>query len=199
VVGTGERLGVFGGTFDPPHIGHFAAAMNALHAVSLDRVLLVVSNIPWQKVGSRPLTSADVRLEMVRAGVEGVTGLEASDLELRRGGESCSADTLAALAEEDPSRQLFLIVGADAAAGVRTWRRWKELPRLSTLVVVDRGGVGTALADWPGRVITVTIPRLDVSSTELRRRAAAGEPLEYLVPTGVASVVRDRLLYRGGR
>lgn len=136
---------------------------------------------------------------MVRAGVEGVTGLEASDLELRRGGESCSADTLAALGEEDPSRQLFLIVGSDAAAGLRTWRRWEELPRLSTLVVVDRLGENTAPADWPGRVVTVRIPRLDISSTDLRRRAAEGEPLDYLVPTGVASVVRDRLLYRGRR
>jgi nicotinate-nucleotide adenylyltransferase len=199
VVGTGERLGVFGGTFDPPHIGHFVAAMNAFHAVSLDRVLLVVSNIPWQKLSSRSITPAEVRIEMVRAGVEGCHGLEASDLEVQRGGESCTADTLAALAEEDPSRRLFLIVGADAAAGLRSWRRWEDLPRLATLVVVNRGGMASAAIEWPGPVTAVTIPRLDISSTDLRQRAARGEPLDYLVPPGVAAVVRSRLLYRGGQ
>lgn len=198
MVGAGERLGVFGGTFDPPHIGHFVAALNAFHAVSLDRVLLVVSNIPWQKAGSRAITPGEHRLEMVRAGAAAHPALVPCDLELRRGGESSSVETLESLQAEDPRRELFLIVGADAAAGLPTWRRWPRLAELATLVVVDRAGPAVPPRGWSGRFATVTIPRLDVSSTDLRRRVAAGEPIDYLVPPGVVSVVERRLLYRGG-
>jgi nicotinate-nucleotide adenylyltransferase len=198
VLVTGERLGVFGGTFDPPHIGHLVAAVNAWFVLSLDRVLLTVSNIPWQKAGDRPITPAEDRLEMVRAAVDGHPGLEASDLEMRRGGESSTVDTLEALAGEDPSRQLFVIVGADAAAGLRSWRRWPALAELATVVVVERAGEATAAADWPGPLERVAIPRLDISSTDLRRRLASGEPVDYLVPSGAALLLRERLLYRGG-
>jgi nicotinate-nucleotide adenylyltransferase len=195
---TGERLGVFGGTFDPPHIGHFVVAVNALHALSLDRVLFVVSNIPWQKAGTRRITPAEDRLAMVAAGLSDQVGLVASDLEMRLGGESSTVATLENLAAADPTGQLFLIVGSDAAAGLRTWRRHEELPGLATLVVVDRDGdPGTSL-DWPGPLVRLSVPRIDVSSSDLRRRAAAGEPLDYLVPPAVATLLAERLLYRGG-
>jgi nicotinate-nucleotide adenylyltransferase len=195
---TGQRLGVFGGTFDPPHIGHFVVAVNALQALSLDRVLLVVSNISWQKQASRPISPAADRLAMVAAGVADQARLEASDLEIRLGGESSTVVTLRHLRAADPHGQLFLIVGADAAAGLRTWRRHEELPDLATLVVVDRAGVTGAPLDWPGAVVRLTVPRLDVSSSDLRRRVAAGEPVDYLVPGPVASLLAERLLYRGG-
>ncbi len=84
--GSGERLGIFGGTFDPPHIGHLVAAINVRHTLALDRVLLTVANVPWQKVGSRPLSPADDRLAMVEAAVADVDGLEASSIEIERGG-----------------------------------------------------------------------------------------------------------------
>src|SRR5690606_35782863 len=83
-----SRIGVFGGTFDPPHVGHLVTAVNVAHALRLDRVLLVVANVPWQKVGTRAVSPASDRLAMVQAAVDGVAGLEASDLEIRRGGES---------------------------------------------------------------------------------------------------------------
>jgi nicotinate-nucleotide adenylyltransferase len=197
VLVTGERLGVFGGTFDPPHIGHFVAAVNASFALSLDRVLIVVSNIPWQKVGDRRISPARDRLDMVRAAVAGRPRLEASDLEIRRGGESATAETVEALAAEDPARRLFVIVGADAAAGLRTWRRWPVVAERATVVVVERAGEQDGAGDWPGPLQRVAIPRLDVSSTDLRRRAAAGEPLDYLVPSGVAALVAERGLYSG--
>jgi nicotinate-nucleotide adenylyltransferase len=203
---TGERLGVFGGTFDPPHIGHFLVAVNALYALSLDRVLLVTSNIPWQKVGSRPISPAEDRLALVAAGVRDQAGLEASDLEIRLGGESSTVATLQHLRALDPTGQLFLIVGADVARGLRTWRRHEELPGLATLVVVDRETAGTDLAApsasrplvWPGPLVHLSVPRVDISSTELRRRVGAGEPIDYLVPAAVATLVEERLLYRGG-
>src|SRR4051794_20612627 len=113
---TGARTGVLGGTFDPPHIGHLLAAVNVRHALDLDEVLLVVANDPWQKTGSRPITPAEDRLAMVRAAAEGLGGIVASDLELRRGGPSYMVDTLAELGEHDPDGERFLILGADAAA-----------------------------------------------------------------------------------
>ena len=189
-----ERLGVFGGTFDPVHIGHLVAAVNARHALALDRVLLVVASQPWQKSG-RPLTPAEDRYAMVTAAVAGVPGLEASRLEIDRGGESVTADTLEQLAAEDGSRQLFLVVGADVAAQLDTWRRPDVVRRLATLVVVDRPGTPELElgADW--RVERVAIPRLDVSASDLRQRVASGQPLDWLVPEAAIACIRDRGLY----
>ncbi|MFN0092601.1 MAG: nicotinate-nucleotide adenylyltransferase [Acidimicrobiales bacterium] len=192
----GERLGVFGGTFDPVHIGHLVAAVNALHVVSLDRVALVVANIPWQKQGSRHICSAEDRLAMVQAAVAEVDGLEACDIEIRRGGESVTADTLQTLHAQDPSRRLFLIVGADAAAGLPTWRRLDEVRSLAELVIVDRPG-GSPLpevGEWSAH--RVEIPLLGISSSDLRARAAQGRPLRFLVPEPVRALIEERMLYR---
>ena len=135
-----ERLGVLGGTFDPVHIGHLAAAVNARHALRLDRVLLVVAHHPWQKSG-RPLTPADDRLALVEAAVDGHQGLEASRIEIDRPGDTYTADTLDQLHREDADRHLFLIVGTDVAAELHTWKRPDVVARLATLAVVGRGGV----------------------------------------------------------
>src|SRR5688572_6330526 len=134
----GERLGIFGGTFDPPHVGHLVTAVNVRHELDLDRVLLVVSNVPWQKVGTRAISPASARFAMVEAAVADVDGLEASRIELDAGGPSYTADTLATLRAEDPSRDLFVILGADAAAGVLTWERWEEVRDQATVVAVER-------------------------------------------------------------
>src|SRR5690606_22240073 len=124
---TRERLGIFGGTFDPPHIGHLVSAVNVRHALALDRVLLVVNNEPWQKVGERAISPADDRMAMVEAAVADVAGLEPSRLELDAGGLSYTADTLRTLLAEDPTRELFVILGADAAAGILSWERVEEV------------------------------------------------------------------------
>lgn len=191
----GRRIGVFGGTFDPPHVGHLVTAVNVRHALRLDVVLLVVANVPWQKVGERSVSDAADRMAMVESAVAGVDGLEACDLELRRGGVSYSADTLAALAGEEPGVDLFLVVGADAAAGLPTWDRIDELRRLATIVVVDRPGVTAPLpAGWD--LERVEVPRLEVSSTDLRARVGDGRPLDYLLTPGVIDSIRERGLYR---
>ena len=142
----GERLGIFGGTFDPPHVGHLVTAVNVRHELGLDRVLLVVSNVPWQKVGTREISPAEARLAMVEAAVADVEGLEASRIELDAGGPSYTADTLATLLAEDPGRELFVILGADAAAGLLTWERCEEVRDLATIVVVERPGAPPAAA-----------------------------------------------------
>jgi nicotinate-nucleotide adenylyltransferase len=193
-----RRIGVLGGTFDPPHVGHLVTAVNVRHLLQLDVVLMVVANEPWQKVGQRRISPPQQRLEMVRAAVADVEGVEASDLEIRRGGPSYSVDTMAALRLEHPDADLFLILGADAAAELHTWRRPDELAQLCRLVVVDRPGTETLVpADFDGR--RVEVPRLEVSSTDLRARAVDGRPLRFLVPDRVISLVRDLGLYRDPR
>lgn len=193
----GERLGVFGGTFDPPHIGHLVAATEVRYALGLDRVLLVVANEPWQKTGTRVISPAADRLAMVEAAVGDVEGLAASALEIEQGGPSYSVDTLEALAASDPSGSRFLILGGDAAAGLGTWERAEALPALATLVLVDRPekAAPNPPPDWLFE--RVEMPRLDVSSTDLRDRVARGRPLAFLTPDAVVSCIRERRLYRG--
>jgi nicotinate-nucleotide adenylyltransferase len=191
----GERIGVFGGTFDPIHIAHVVSAVEARRALSLDRVVLVPAGDPWQKRGSVTAPAPD-RLAMVEAAVEGIAGLEVSAIEVSHDGPSYTYRTLEAMA--GPGRELFLIVGADVAASMHTWVGADRLPALATLVVVDRAGEGPARhslsAGWACE--RVAIPRLDVSSTDLRARATRGWPLDGLVPPGAVRVITERGLYR---
>lgn len=134
---------------------------------------------------------------MVSAAAEGVAGIEASRLEIDRGGRSYTADTLEELHRRLPGAALFVVIGADAAAGLGTWERADELTRLATLVVVDRPGAEAGLPEgFVGE--RVEVPRLDISSTELRRRVAVGQPIDFLVPPGVATCITERRLYRVG-
>ncbi|MEZ5271990.1 MAG: nicotinate-nucleotide adenylyltransferase [Ilumatobacteraceae bacterium] len=191
-----QRIGLFGGTFDPPHVGHLVTAVNVRHALQLDVVVLMVANVPWQKVGSRAVTPAEDRLAMVTAAVGDVNGLVAGRTEIDRGGASYTADTLDALADEFPGAELFTIVGDDAAAGFLSWERYEEVAARSGLVVVDRPGAPVVLPEgfhW----IRVEVPRLEVSSTDLRARCADGRPLDYLVTEPVLDVIAERGLYTG--
>lgn len=191
------RIGVFGGTFDPPHVGHLVTAVNVRHALDLDVVLLVVANVPWQKIGSREISPAADRLAMVESAVDGVEGLEASALEIERGGHSYTADTLAELDVRHPGAALHVVLGADAAAGLPTWERAEEVRAGSSLVVVDRPGLPAPVVPSGWRWTHVEVPRLEVSSTDLRDRVADGRPLDYLLPPAVISCIRGRRLYGG--
>ncbi len=198
------RLGVFGGTFDPIHVGHLVAAVNARHALGLDRVLFVVANEPWQKVGDRPVSPAAERLALVDAALGEVDGLEASQLEIDRGGPSYTIDTIEELRRLEPGAELFLIVGADVVAGLPTWERLEEVRRSVTMVVVNRPGStpvlpGPAgpLAGW--NAVAIEIPALEISSTDLRERAATGRPLDYLIPEGAVRMIKERGMYARDR
>ncbi|CAN5668108.1 nicotinate-nucleotide adenylyltransferase [soil metagenome] len=189
------RIGLFGGTFDPPHVGHLVTAINVRHALNLDLVVLMVANVPWQKVDDRQITAAEHRYAMVAAAVADVPGLVAGRDEIDHGGPSYTADTLVTLAQHNPGATLFTIVGDDAAAGIETWDRYEEVAKLSTLVVVDRPGEPVVLSDrfeWE----RVEVPRLDVSSTDLRRRFHDGRPAEFLITDPVLSVIDSSDLYR---
>jgi nicotinate-nucleotide adenylyltransferase len=190
-----RRVGLFGGTFDPPHVGHLVTAVNVRHELRLDLVLLEVANRPWQKEGLRRISSAEDRFALVAAAVEGVPGLQASRMEIDRGGVSYTADTLAELGRRDEEAELFTIVGSDAAAALLTWERYDEVADRSRLVVVERPGSSGVL---PGEVswLRVVVPHLEVSSTDLRARVADGRPLDYLVPEDVLAEIRRRGLYQ---
>ena len=194
----GRRLGVFGGTFDPVHVGHLVAAVNARHALGLDRVLLVVANQPWQK-HARAVTPAPDRFAVVEAAVTNMEGLEASAVEVERGGPSYTADTLDELSRRYPDAELFLVIGADVADELDSWERMEAVRELATLVVVNRPGVRPTkpLSGW--KAVSVEIPGLDISSTDLRARAANGRPLDFLVPEPAVRLIRQRGLYAGGR
>ena len=188
------RIGLFGGTFDPPHVGHLVTAVNVRHALNLDVVILMVANDPWQKSGARDVTTAEDRFAMVEAAVSVVDGVVAGRDEIDRGGPSYTADTLMALAEKHPGAELFTIVGDDAAAGLASWTRVEQVAEYSQLVVVDRPGAAVELPmqfNW----LRVESPRLEVSSTDLRSRFSDGRPLDYLVTEPVLSVIEQRGLY----
>jgi nicotinate-nucleotide adenylyltransferase len=186
------RLGVYGGAFDPPHLGHLVAASDACDALGLHRLLWVPSAVhPLKAVR----TAADVRLQMVRAAIAGDPRFAADDLELRRTGPSYTVDTLRALRAREPDAELFFITGADNLAELPRWREPDEIARLATLAVVTRAGDALS-AGTPYPAVPVAVTRVDVSSTEIRRRVAAGLSIRYLVPEAVRAVMERERLYR---
>ncbi len=196
-----QRIGILGGTFDPIHVGHLVAAVNVRHELKLDRVLFVVANEPWQKVGTRPVSPAADRLALVESALAGYEGLEASAVEIDRGGTSYTADTVAEIAASDREAELFVIVGADVASSLESWVRLDEVLARARLVVVNRPGTRLEPISAPvgAELDVVEIPALEISSTDLRDRVATGRPLDFLVPPGAIRVIEERSLYGGDR
>lgn len=195
-----QRVGILGGTFDPPHAGHVAAAVACRDRLGLDKVLFVVANDPWQKSPIQPVSAAEDRLAMVTAAVEGVPGAEVSRIELDRGGPSYTVETVEELAKEAHDRgevppAFFLIVGADVVDTLPTWHRVADLAGLVTLVVVVRPGVDArdVVPGWDARVVGGD--GIAVSSSEVRSLVAEGLPIVGLVPQAVEHCIRSRGLY----
>lgn len=184
------RIGVFGGTFDPPHIGHLIVSQEVCAALSLDRLLLVPAASPPHK-RDRAVSPPDVRRRMLEAAIAGNDRFEISDLELRREGPSYTVDTLRTL-RETHAGPLFLVMGADQYGELPTWREPDEIRRLADIVVLSRAGLD--VDDDGARYIRVT--RIDVSSSEVRRRRRDGEPIRYLVPDAVRDIIEREGLYR---
>ncbi len=192
------RVGVFGGTFDPPHVGHLALAEWARDELALDRVLFVPAGLPPHKRGERR-SDAKHRLAMTRAAVRGHAAFAVSDVELRRAGPSYTVDTLLELARRDPRAERFLVVGGDMFEIFAKWRSPELILSLATLVVALRpGSPRPRRSRWDsvGRGVRwLDNPALDVSSRAIRARAAAGRSLRYLVPDAVARYVARHALY----
>lgn len=194
-----RRLGILGGTFDPPHMGHLAVAVTVQTQVGLDELVLMVANEPWQKVGDRQVTPAQVRFEMTEALVEEIPGLRADDREIRRGGPTFTVDTLEEIHAEHPDTEIFLIVGADTASRLETWHRASDVVRLSTIVKVNRDNSTKVATEFlrDARLVNVSMTPIDVSSSAIREAVAHGESIVSATSPSVASIIRDRSLYVG--
>jgi len=191
-----RRLGVFGGTFDPPHIGHVAVARQLLETGDLDDIVWMPALDPPHKAHHGIVPPA-LRLEMVRAATDGAEGQGWSDLEFTREGPSYTVDTLRALRSAHPDVDLVLILGVDQFAELSTWREPEEVARLARLCVLAREGLDPGDVD-PGVDVEWTpadVSRIDVSSSEIRRCIRAGEPFRHLVPEGVAEIIERERLY----
>lgn len=190
------RLGLLGGTFDPPHLGHLAAARAVASALDLDRVDLLPANDPWQKTaGGRAVSPAAVRLEMTRALVEGHPMLGVDDREIKRGGPTYTVDTLRELRRAQPGTDVHLIIGSDTARQFQTWKDHEEVARLSTLVVVNRPDTPTERPAGAGSVEFVVMDEVAVSSSAVRAAVAAGADVGDMVTPAVARIISAHGLY----
>jgi nicotinate-nucleotide adenylyltransferase len=196
-----ERIGILGGMFNPPHVGHLALAHAAVRELELGRVLLTPALVPPHKP-ARWDPGAEHRLAMCQLAVCGQARLGVCTLELQRPGTSYTVDTLRAIHASDPSAELTLILGADIACTLASWREPGEILALARIAVAEREGTSReqvlgALTplDASARVSFVEMPRVDVSSTLVRRRLTAGEPIEQQVGAAVAGYISEHELY----
>ncbi len=188
-----RRIGLVGGTFDPPHLGHLVVAECALVELGLDEVRLLVAGEPWMKSA---VSSAADRTALVEAAVADAPGLVCDAREVGRAGPTYTADTLAELRAEDPDAEYFFVLGEDAAHALPEWERIADAFALATFVVVTRpGNEPPDESLLPGPIVHLEIPQLYVSSTDLRARFARGGATRWLVPPSVDAEVRRRGLY----
>jgi nicotinate-nucleotide adenylyltransferase len=191
-----RRVGVFGGSFDPPHVGHLIGVLDIIDQLALDRVQVVPA-------GTQPLkqdivTSAEHRLAMSRACFKGMANVEVDPIEIERGGLSFMIETVEHYAGRWPDAELFLVLGADAAASLDRWREPERLLHLAQLIVLDRvGSVATPWKAWTGIRVPqrLSTRRLDVSSSEIRARVASGRSIRGFVPESVAEHIAAAGLY----
>ena len=197
------RIGILGGTFNPPHLAHLVCASEAVEQLGLDRVLLTpVAIAPHKHAEQDP--GADVRIELCRLAVDGDERLGVCDVEVRRGGSSYTVDTLRELHAGTPEDDLTFIVGGDIALGLPGWHEPEAVLGLARLAVAERSGAGreevaSRLERQFGAAaqpVFFDMPRLDISSSEIRRRVAQGAPIRYLVPDRVAEQIARGRLYR---
>jgi nicotinate-nucleotide adenylyltransferase len=200
-----QRLGVLGGTFDPPHIGHLWLAALAADALNLDRVLFMPAAQPPHK-GSRPISRPTERLLMTRLAIQADPAFELCPIEMERTGPSYTIDSVTELTRAYPDAQLFLVMAADSLAQIDTWREpdrllaeieWIVGPRPGS-ALPDRSSLEERFGADASRIHLLTGPSLDVSSSEIRRRVAAGHTIRYLVARNVEELIIDRGLYRRG-
>lgn len=196
------KLGVLGGTFDPPHMAHLVLAETARSSLGLERVLFVPAGDPWRKAG-QDVTPVRHRLAMVRLAVGGDPAFEVSTLEVEREGPSYTVDTLTELHERyGPDAELYFLLGEDALRDMPNWKEPERIAALATLVVAPRpGGAGPgAPPDFPlpgvaAKVVPLDMPLIDVSATDLRERARQGLSLRDVVPPAVARYIEEHGLY----
>lgn len=189
------RLGIFGGSFDPPHVGHLLVAVDALEKLELDRLIFVPAAVQPLKAGRETASPSD-RLEMVRLLVGPDDRLAVDPIEIGRAGLSYTVDTLEIFARQHPEADRFLLVGADALQSFGAWRQPERILALARLVVLRRPGTSSENESIPAGATTLVTRLVDVSSTEVRERARAGKPIRGFVPESVAKFIEAKRLYR---
>ncbi len=196
-----RRIGILGGSFDPPHLAHLALGQSAVQALALDELRWLPAGAPWQKAG-QPMAPAADRLAMLRLLLAGQAGLGNSIIDRRetdRDGPTYTIDSLRALRAELPDAALLLVIGQDQYARLDTWRDWPELLGLVTLAVAARDGAAPtpppALGAHPHRAVGIAMPRLDIAAREIRDRCAAGLAIAALVGPAVAGYIDQHRLY----
>lgn len=187
------RIGILGGTFDPPHLAHLVVASEACAALSLDIVLFVPAGDPWQKHAS---ATPEQRFAMTELAVEGDARFRASRIDIDRDGPTYMVDTLTQLSDEFAGAELFCILGSDAIAGMHTWNSAERLAGLATFVGVARPGHTLNQPSLNGVTVDfVSVPHIEISSTDVRRRISDNQPIRYLVPDSVADYISTHNLY----
>ncbi|MCZ8295057.1 MAG: nicotinate (nicotinamide) nucleotide adenylyltransferase [Hylemonella sp.] len=195
-----QKIGMFGGAFDPPHLAHRALAQAAIEQLQLDALRVLPTGQAWHK--SRPLTAASHRLEMSRLAFDGLPQVRLDDREIRRAGPSYTLDTLRELHAENPRAELYLVMGKDQADVLPTWRHWEEIVRLAIICVADRDlltGQETRFVPPPemaGRFCKLQMPAMDISATGIRARVASRQGIAPLVSPAVARYIEDNHLYQ---
>lgn len=197
------RVGILGGTFDPIHYGHLLIAESAREQLLLDQVRFVPAGDPPHKPGV-PVTAARSRVEMLRLAIAGCPALTVDVRELDRPGPTFTVDTLQSIADDEPEAELFFLMGADSLRDFLTWKHPDRIATLARLVVCNRRGIAMPTSDqiiaWVGRdiasrVLTVTMPGVDLSATELRERIRSGRSIRFLTPRAVEQYIRETRLY----
>jgi nicotinate-nucleotide adenylyltransferase len=188
-----RRIGLLGGTFDPPHLGHLVVAEAVRDVLDLDEVWLLVAGDPWMKNGQ---SLAHHRVSMARLAAEGNPALVVDDRETRRDGPTYSADTLTELHAEHPDDAFTFIVGADTAAHMPKWDRVEQALALADWVMVGRPGTDWPRHDLAGQLRVVEVPGIDISSSDVRDRIRDGRSVRYLVPQAVLDYIDEHRLYR---
>jgi nicotinate-nucleotide adenylyltransferase len=197
-------VGVLGGAFNPPHLGHLLLAQEAIGALGLDELILVPTGVaPHKRIEPEP--GAEVRLEMTRRAVAGAERMRASDLEVEREGPSFAYRTLELLADELPGSDLIFVMGADVAAGLGGWRRPERVLELARVAIAEREGVRREDVDSTlsrlgasERAAVVSMPKVGISSSMIRERIAAGRPIRWMVPDPVLGLIEEHGLYATG-
>jgi nicotinate-nucleotide adenylyltransferase len=199
-----ERIGVFGGSFDPVHLGHLTVAQDAVEQLELDRLIFVPAAIPPHKQG-KTLASGQQRLEMLQLATESNLRFEVSDMELQRGGVSYTIDTIKQIQFEHPGAELFFIVGLDSLTILHSWKNVEQLLEICTVVPFARGGEDPAKIaeqiqlsrDWKTRLMErmIRIHEVEISASEIRMRLAEGLSIRYLVPPEVEMYIAEHGLY----
>lgn len=184
-----KKVGIFGGTFDPIHHGHLILARNALEELELESVIFIPAATSPHKLKRTP-TLPDIRLQLLRAAIEGEPCFCLDSMELDRPPPSYAVETVEALRQREPNTEFFFLVGEDNVARLSTWHRFPELSTMVQFVVLDRSGLRT------GHPYPAIRRHLDISATDIRNRVASGRSIRYLVPPAVEKIIHDRQLYR---